>query len=337
MDKLRRSLDDAAAGQSKCTESMATAQLDLEAKEAGLAASHEAMTNDLDGLRCKMETMAQAQSEQGEEDATPRPPAEVGGVDVSGTPLRPERPAALTGNSVVLLLVYLLGMVPLVLTFAGGTHVPAATRPALAGGAVEAAETWATTLVAAPRKLVGYAVGKAASGAKVVAVPVATVSPENIAARRQGASRGGLQLVWCTLALLSGAGPAYSIAALAAARSASFSVFGENTQPLVRADAALQAATGILAGSSEELIAPIPTKWMVLDAPTPRELVPRMAEDIEAFKLDLGQYRGPHEEHVRGWVDSVQPLDLSEVPDDLDRAARSHGQSHRAASAASRG
>ena len=70
MDKLRRSLDDAAAGQSKCTESMATAQLDLEAKEAGLAASHEAMTNDLDGLRCKMETMAQAQSEQGEEDAS---------------------------------------------------------------------------------------------------------------------------------------------------------------------------------------------------------------------------------------------------------------------------
>ena len=256
-------------------------------------------------------------AEQSEEDATPRPPTEVGGVDVSGTPLRPERPAALTGNSVVLLLVYLLGMVPLVLTFAGGTHVPAATRPTLAGGAVEAAETWATTLVAAPRKLVGYAVGKAASGAKVVAVPVATVSPENIAARRQGASRGGLQLVWCTLALLSGTGPAYSIAALAAARSASFSMFGENTQPLVRADAALQVATGILAGSSEELIAPIPTKWMVLDAPTPRELVPRMAEDIEAFKLDLGQYRGPHEEHVRGWVDSVQPLDLSEVPDEM--------------------
>ena len=101
-------------------------------------------------------------AERGEEDETPSTLAEVEGVDMSGTPLRPESPAELTGNSVVLLLVYLLGMVPLVLTFAGGTHVPAATRPALAGGAVEAAETWATTLVSAPRKLVGYAVGKAA-------------------------------------------------------------------------------------------------------------------------------------------------------------------------------
>jgi hypothetical protein len=231
---------------------------------------------------------------------------------VSGTAIRPVAPSELQAGYVVLLMVYMLGSQPLVLTYPDAARVPAAPADAVGDEpAVHVAEQWATQLMSAPRRLLGYLVGTSAERARVVVVPTARAPPES----RVATSRSSV--LWCSLALLAGSGSTYAIAGLAVARSAAFSAFDAALQPHVRADAALQQASGFAAGRSDELVAPRPQLLQVLDAPQPSGRITEVDSSLVQLRDALVNYEGPHRAHVRGWLDSIQPSDLSEVPPDL--------------------
>lgn len=191
------------------------------------------------------------------------------------------------------------------------THRPASKT--------QAAENGVLTLLGLEKKPMGMRIGTTDSGTQIIATVIdaqATVKTGQIQAKRRGRSGGLVALAWCTLSMLATGGGQAAWGRLVLCTMKQYQAQGAHTMWYHQTEAKARLETGARPGKGP-LLGPERQRLRTGGGVRGRDLIEMANAGTRALQHALRTTQGPFRDYLSEWSDSVQPLNLAEVPKEL--------------------